>query len=218
MLIKSIPDDLLFVLIFIALTFIFTRVFNITVGNIFALMVAAFLIYNLKNYSDQSSLDQNMELEYKLKMIGEPEFFYKEPDLIILFYDVLDFANLNKDSFDKSISAANSLLSIENDFDTLITPKTCAYDWKNAYSFMIKSLNYFQSLVYSIPKNKIIQQKLHDRLGQLHQILYNHLEQMKKTCNLSISKTGINRSTHIIPNDLTHKNDPNHDSNFSYFV
>ncbi len=111
----------------ISILYFFTKIVKIELGHLLALIVTVAMILYLSFSNFKNVKDFNIELEYKLNSLmdpdinGEvyvPEYFYIDADLINLFYSIKqDLAEYNYDAYKNALECANIVLQVRYDFE-----------------------------------------------------------------------------------------------------
>ena len=197
--ISEIPSDQIivyFFIIFIAYhlmnKFLFFNAKNLI------LFIASFIIIFLYNERRRSvNISKMQELELKLESIyPTPKYFYLDSGIIEIIYSIKDLENYNKPEYERAIKILDKFLKLtleieieesnaEQYLDLMLTGKQ-------------EILNCIQSIVHSLPGDKVVDMKLTDALESLHYALNFHIENVRQLCNERIKKNGYNTSSRPI--------------------
>src|SRR5215203_4369901 len=110
---SSMLDDRVKSVITVAVIFyLCTRVFNIRVGHILALLLSVIILYKIQNDQTNETMDFNTMMEFQLQAIGNPSHFHYDTDIVRLFYNLLPWRKLNPNNYDTAIEAINSVLKL----------------------------------------------------------------------------------------------------------
>lgn len=190
--IDEIPSDSLFkltfgsIIIFITISNFIPPVFN----NLFALFISIsfFFFFRDKELSDIS--DINSDLYYKYSIIQDlfsskksdlPLFLHFDPDLILLFHNIIDFYSYHPSAFLDSVSSADHFLRLYSDIDK--GSINCSENKELADKYASDCLNHFHSLIFKLPSNKFINEKFEYNKKRLHLLLRRKQDEMHLICS-----------------------------------
>lgn len=168
-----------YVIVVVAAVYLFTRVFNVNVGHLLAVIVSGLIIYYLNEEETRESVDFNTQMEYRLTVIGSPSHFYTDTNMINLFYNILPWRSLNPNNFDNAVQAVNNVLKLEE--DTVLTKEFCVNNYDVAFDQAKLGLNLVHGFVYSI-EHPLLVQKLKKVCIRLQMLLERHLDNIRTYC------------------------------------
>lgn len=163
----------------IAIFYICTRTLNIGSGHIFALLVTAALIWNVRATESTSKLNLYERIDNKIVAIGSPSFFYVDSNAVDFFYDYLGWRTLNPDNYDRCVEAIDNMLRILLDTEKPLV--RCVDHYNIAADFGSMALNLMHGFIYVI-NDPIIIAKLERGLARLEGLVAKYLKQMKHNC------------------------------------
>jgi len=174
-----------YVLVGLGVLFISTRVLHANSSHIFALLVASGIIYYLQQKKEVSADDIYTSAEYKLKILGNPDHFHFDLNLINLFYSLYTWRSLNENNFDAAIDAVNGVLQIEGDSENVLV--RCVDNYDVAADYAKTAMNLMHGFIYSISQPQLIT-KLEKTLARLQQLLQRHLDKILTNCKSTEAK------------------------------
>ncbi|KAJ3066005.1 hypothetical protein HK102_007763 [Quaeritorhiza haematococci] len=204
---------LLYILIATVTFTTFTRVFHISLGSVFALLVTVLVITWIHRSQTLGVAQFHASLDQKLKAIGNPDHFHHEPDFILIFYAIWSWKRINPDAFRKALQATNNVLKLARDIETGVN--RCADNYGIAFRLSRKALNYVHSYVYSI-NHPLLIAKLKTILVRLNKTFESVLTRLQETCRNT--ENNVNAHTSFVGfADGPRKHDPMSDSPFDYY-
>ncbi|HEY9704289.1 MAG TPA: hypothetical protein V6C58_17690 [Allocoleopsis sp.] len=204
--IKEISNKNIFsyILVVIFVIILSTRVINVNLGHVLAVIVSILIIYVLFVFETEDVSEFNKEMQSKLDSLDseDTEFLHLDVNLINLFHNIKEnFAKYNKKSYLNAIKSANNLLRIRNDIEKKLCPpddppflldnfeiktekpKTCDKILNNAYeNFQVAEnqtklcINYIHSLILSVPTDNIHHSNLSKVIRRAHILLKRNLD------------------------------------------
>ena len=112
---SMIPVNFTYVLVALAILVVSTKVLNANPSHIFALLVTAFVVMQMMKRNTTEVVDLNQEMDYRNQLLGTPEFFYLDANIINLFFNIFAWREFNPNNFDLAIIAVNNVLRVEID-------------------------------------------------------------------------------------------------------
>lgn len=214
-LIPKIPNDFVYIIVFLLIVFVSTRILRAKSGHIFALLTAWYIIKNLQEKVDRDDTEFHKEMDRKLEKLGNPSHFYMDVNFITLFYSFYGWKNINNDNYASAIKACNNLLKIESDSEKKL--QRCVDNYQIAVSQSKIALNMIHGFIYSV-EQKIMVNKLKNILKRLQQLLARHLNKIKENCEQTESeKPNVDVNTgYIQDSDFAKPHDP-HVSQFDFY-
>lgn len=174
------PPLLVYVIVAIIVFFVSTRIIHAGPTHIFALIVLIGIIYKLEKDRLEESLTSNEELDYRSEKIGNPEYFYRDPNFINLFYDILKWKNLNPTNYNNAVKSIDNVLRIEH--DTEIGVANCIANYNIANEQAGIAINMIHGFTYVLD-HPILLSKLKNVLQRLRELLERHIRLIREYCN-----------------------------------
>ena len=175
----ELPENFIYVVIFLCIIYISTRIVKAKSSHIFGLIVSIIIIYKLQNIQLDETITFNNEIDYKYKTIGNPSHFYMDVNLINLYYSIYKWKNLNSHNYNESIASVNNILKIEQESKDL---NKCVDNYEIALEQSKNALNMMHGFIYNISHKQLVE-KLNNVLKRLQQLLTRHLEAIRMNCN-----------------------------------
>ena len=180
---NPIEENVVYVALAVSCLFLFTRVVEIRLGHIFALLVAYIIITRMQEERSEDVVSFNTEIDYRLDLLGAPSHFHTDINIINFFYDIYDWRVYNRGDFDSMIRAVNNILMIEDD-TTVADLERCVDNYDVAYGQMKIALHLLHSFVYTLDHPEKIN-KLKTCIGRLVQLLQRHIQAIQRNCESS---------------------------------
>ena len=227
--ITEIPKRSLFnyLLIFVLVVGYVVRIVKPTFILVVAIITGMFVTwwYNDKRSTKLSGV--NEELAYRLKIIRPPtQFFYTDPDIINLFYNIKEFKDYNQDAYSRTVDSVDNVLAIHEDMRR--KPFKCADSLEVAKKQVLLALNSIQSIIITTPNDdqiydkyrpEILYEKHQKATKTLHLLLRRHIDDMHKMCKKQNKEIPINIYTKFVgPNYGPRADDPRHNQHFDFYV
>lgn len=182
---ESFPPNFRYILIGLSVLFISTRLIKAGSSHIFTIIVAYFIVSKLQQHENQSALNFNEEMDYRLEILGAPSHFHMDPNIINLFFNIFGWRKKNPYNFDHAIKAVNNILQIEQDTEKPL--KRCVDNYDIAYDQKNIAMNLMHGFVYNID-HPLLVKKLKKVLVRLQELLERHLITIQKNCDVLESK------------------------------
>lgn len=178
--ISTIPTEFQYTVIVLLLFYVSTSILKVSTGHIFAIIVAIIIIYKLDKDDKENTINFNEEIDYRNEMLGTPSFFYKDPNFINLFYDIINWKKLNPNNFNNAIISVNNVLQIEDDSEKPLI--NCVDNYQVANEQAAIAINMVHGFTYVLD-NPLLIKKLKNVLKRLRELLERHITQIKKNCD-----------------------------------
>ena len=219
----NIPKVNLFTYIVIMLVvFLFMREFTINLGHILSLLIGVVIINFLIQKDHLSVLkfrnDKKLQLDFLHKLmfnnnrhsktiVGEAFFvkpnekrsyLYMNPLIIQFYYNIKEFSQYNIDAYVTSLEHSNNIIGLSyqediglnNPYENLTVAIS---EYKNA-------LNALESMIYNLPPNLLVTNKLNEAVKILQSLLLDHIARIVNVCKNHGKKYGP--SIHYKPDDM----------------
>lgn len=170
-----------YLLIGVGIIFVSTRLLKAGTSHIFALLAVYLIIQKLSEKETLENVSFNEDMEYRLKILGSPSQFYRDANLINLFYNIYGWRSLNPNNFDHALKAINNILQIESDSEKPL--KRCVDNYDVAHDQRNLALNLVHGFIYSLD-NPILVTKLKKVLKRLQILLERHIVNIQKNCQM----------------------------------
>lgn len=178
--VNPVEENVVYVVLITSCLYIFTRVVDIRLGHIFALAVAYIIVTRLQQHHQEEDLSFNVEIDYRLDLLGAPSHFHNDINIINFFFDIYDWRQYNVTDFDRAVKAVNNILQIEE--DTAIADLIgCVDNYDVAYGQMKLALNLLHGFVYNLDHPEKIK-KLKIVMARLVQLLQRHIQAIQRNC------------------------------------
>lgn len=172
----------------VIVTFVlFTRVFKVGIGHVFALvlcLVILFKVHQEEKVDDNSFLTQ---VEARWKSLGSPSHLYHDVNIVNLFYNMLPWRKLNAYNYDQAIAAVNNVLKLES--ETYDMTEFCVDNYDVAMEQVSLSMNLVHGFIYSLEEPLLVQ-KLRNVLKRLRSLLERHLDVIRGNCKMQEKNKG----------------------------
>lgn len=186
----------LYLFIFVVLLYFFKGT-NIGINIILALAVGFGIVIYL-NSGQQSSADNlknQMDLKYR-HIRPQPTNVKNYPELIDFIFSIQDFYVMNPQAYEEMIDSIDSFMSLYQ--DSLIEPKLANQSFNMADTKKHNALNSLQSIIFNMPTDKNVTNKLKVAIRTLEKILNNYLEKMYHASQESLYKNGFDNRYNTI--------------------
>lgn len=135
---SNIKNDEIFnyIVITIVVLFVFTRIINIQLGHILALIISCIIIILLVDTQKNNDLDFNTTLEYKLNSLSNPSpsYLHLDANLINVFYLLKqDFYSYNELAYTNALHCVDNLLKIRYQLELNICEASMPPDYRQNY-------------------------------------------------------------------------------------
>jgi hypothetical protein len=214
-LIHNIPNNFIYLVIFIVVMYTSTILLKTRTSHMIALIVSYYIVSSLDQKSRMELSNFNKEIDSKYNVIGKPKNFYLDANLILLYYSIYKWRNLNPNNYDESVKACNNVLQIQLDSDKGLI--RCVDNYEIALEQSKLALNYIHGFVYNID-NPILVKKLKDVLKRLQQLLARHLFVIRNNCQqIENNKSSIDVNSRFIQDSDGPKAYDEYVSNFDLY-
>lgn len=194
-----------YIAIIVILLFIFRNV-HIGLNILFAIAIALVLI--IYNYDKSITTFQIEEEEKREKLDNiqpRPLHIKGHDDILNLFFSIQDFYHHNPQAYEETIDNVDAFLTI---YDIVFknTP-FCEYNYQIAESKKNNALNALHSIIFSLPDNKLVIDKLTRAHKRLETILNIYLNELYDKCHHTLIKNGYDiykRSINLGPREANH--------------
>ena len=197
--IKDVSPEFQYVILGLVVFWISTKVIQAKASHLFALYVAAGLIYYLHTRNITETLNFNEETKYKYTVLGSPSHFHYDTNLINLFYNIYNWRAFDENTFDNAIKSANNVLKIEADSEKPL--QRCVDNYDVARDQAKLTINLIHSFNHTLD-NPTLLKKLENVLTRLQMLMERHLDKIKENCQITESrKESVDVHTRFIQDD-----------------
>jgi hypothetical protein len=186
-----------------------SRIVQPTFIFVIAVIVALVFIYFFNDKRKSQLGSYNEELEYRMKMIQPAtKYFYTDPDVINIFYNIKEFRNYNQDAYERAVKSTDTILSLHE--DVIKGVMICDEYLNEARRHLKIALNSLQSIIFKMPnspkmykgsKPDPLLKKYHDALKILHLILRRHIDEIFNVCKKQTANEEITINTKFSENE-----------------
>lgn len=154
------PYNIIFyVFLFILVVFFFNTFTNVNLSFVFGVVIACIFIYILIKKRDKNIDNFFVSTEIKLASLvddqdDQPVFFYKDANIINLFYSITDYKNYNYTLYKQMITIVDNILKIKNDVQ--IGVKDSELDIDNAIYLYSNVMEMSKQFELSLPKHTLL--------------------------------------------------------------
>lgn len=195
---RNIVIILIFLFIFLKLT--------IGLNIILALVLAVIVILYLTEKQNRENEIERSSFQTKLKTIKPiPKVLNDDKDIIDFMFSIQDFYVFNPLAYEELIDNIDAVLTLR---DNIFGNKQFANQYYQiAESKKNNALNSLHSIIFTLPNDKIFQEKFNRSHKRLETILNKHLNEMYDQCNYYIKQDGkdtLKRQINIGPKEYNH--------------
>jgi len=197
--IESINNTRLFVYISILLFFIFYfRDVHIGLNVILSIFVASLIILYLNDRNNTSNEVEEKRKETKLNAIRpHPKNIQYDNDLIDFLFSIQDFYQYNPQAYEEMVDNIDHFMEIRDII--FLDTKFCEQYYQIAVNKKDNAVNALQSIIFTIPPNVEITDKLDRAHERLETLLTNHINELYAECQKDLIVNGLNVHKTIIP-------------------
>jgi hypothetical protein len=184
-----------FVIIILILA-IFTRI-NIKLNIVFAcFMIILIISYLSTSKTNQEFMEKDI-LDNKKKLLRLKNKKIEEyPELVNFLFSIQDFYRYNPPSYEEMIFNLNDfILAYEQ---ALLDNKLAGINYKLCDNFKINILNSLHAIIYNLPDNKEVINKLNESINEFENILTLKMDELFDINKKYIMTNGYNNQTVII--------------------
>lgn len=197
--IDSINNTRLFVYIVILLFFIFYfRDTYVGLNIILSIFCAAVVILYLNDRNNKSNEVEETRKQTKLDALRpKPRNIQYDNDIIDFLFSIQDFYQYNPQAYEEMIDNIDAFME-SRDIIYLDT-KFCEQYYQIAVDKKANAVNALQSLIFTIPVNVQITDKLDRAHERLETLLTKHINELYDECQKDLIVNGLNVQKTIIP-------------------
>lgn len=197
-LIDSFDNKSLFVYIVIILVLIFYfKNKSIRLNIILALVIGIIIILYLNDAKTLKNDREQKQQEHKLSVIKPPPKNIKDKDDIIdLLFSIQDLYPYNPEVYEEMVDNIDAFIALYNIIKT--DQSYCEYYYQIADSKKSNAINALHSIIFSLPNNKIIEDKLTRAYKRLDTILTKYINELYKVCINDLVTKGFDTTRKLI--------------------
>lgn len=195
---ESINQKYIFVYVSILLAFIlYFRKKDVRLNLILALFIGYLIIWYIY---EKNRITDNIEEEQQKSKLGsiipKPKKLKSYDDVLDLIFSVQDFYRYNPQAYEELIDNIDAFFVIYEKI--FITQYLCEDNYQIADSKKQNALNSLHSMIYQLPNNKIMTDKLNRAHKRLETLLNRYLNEIHDKCREKIIKRGRDINTRAI--------------------
>ena len=153
--------------------FLVTWVIKPTWLQLVALAIGVLLVFYRTDKRRTTTDRAYTELEYRLKeLYPKPENFHIDVEVLNFYFNMKDFRKYHSEGYDESLVATDNMLKIVTEMEGGVY--NCAENLQIVRDQMNKAMNHFQTIVFRLPTDIMIQRRHKRALNALHVILRRH--------------------------------------------
>jgi hypothetical protein len=188
-------DNLFVYCIIVIFIFYLVSTVNITLGIIYASVVAFFFVRYLNTKRKENDIYLAKNLEYKYNLIRPESKFIKNYPVIVQFlYNIQWLYEYSPKNYTDLVAYLDQFLELFEDIG--IGVDYCQENYQIAEQYKYRALNALQTHIYSLPINNTMDDTLYQATKSLDKILTGYLGKMRALCNENET-----RSYHKIANE-----------------
>lgn len=188
-----------YLVVFVAVMFIVTRLIEPTGLQIIAVITAILVIYYRMDKRKTTTSNAYNELEYRLKTLyPKPENFQMDADIINIFYNMRTYRDYHSDGYDQSLVAVDNMLKLVSEIEAGIFH--CKENVDLIREQMNKAMNHFHAIIFKVPQQAFLIRKHQRAMNALHIILRRHVDDVVRKCTSYYKERGMDIDFHPIYN------------------
>ncbi len=204
----------LFASIFVFTLWIFKNI-SIKLSVVVGLVIWIGIIIYLNQKKEQDTGDKNNEHNIKLQTIKpKPKNFSKYDNVIDFFFSIQDLYVYNPQAYEEMIDNTDEFLSMYEEIE--INPIRSNELFNPMFQRRRNALNALQSLIYKVPSDPNMINKLNDSMKELDDILYIFLDKVNYLHNKHLYENGYTSDHKLIDNGPLAYNNYDTKSKFAY--
>lgn len=188
-----------YLVVFVAVMFIVTRLIEPTGLQIIALITAILVIYYRMDKRKTTTSNAYNELEYRLKTLyPKPENFQMDADIINIFYNMRTYRDYHSDGYDQSLVAVDNMLKLVSEIEAGVFH--CKENVDLIREQMNKAMNHFHAIIFKVPQQAFLVRKHQRAMNALHVILRRHVDDVVRKCKSYYKERDMDIDFHPIYN------------------
>jgi len=214
----SIDNKTLFfyVVIFIAIVFIFSKM-AIGLNILFGTLIAAVVLYYLYTNYDKTQNQENKIKSMKGNLIlPDPESAKGYEDIVRHLYSIQCFYVHNADAYSELINGFKNFFRIYE--DTIIVPRYAGRNYEMMVDQKRKSMNALHSIIHKLPDDYLYTDKLERGITAIEEVLQKYLDDVEYMQRLYLHENNHNIETKLIDESGVMPRDESYNSDFSYDI
>ncbi len=189
--------SLFFYIGIILLLILYFRNKIIGLNIILALAFGVIIILYLNDAKTFRNELEKKQQAHKLSMIKPPpKKIADKNDIIDLLFSIQDLYPYNPEAYEEMVDNIDAFMTI---YDIIKTdPVFCEYYYQIGESKKSNAINALQSLIFNLPNNKIVEDKLTRAYKRLDTILTKYINELYKICDNDLTTKGFDITRKII--------------------
>lgn len=189
-----------YLIVFVAVMFVVTRLIQPTLLQIIALIAAMIVIYYRMDKRHSTTSNAYNEIEYRLKTLyPKPENFHMDSDIINLYYNMRSYRQYHSDGYDQSLVAVDNMLKLISEVEA--GAFHCKENLDIIREQLNKALNHFHAIIFKVPQQAFLIRKHQRAMNALHVILRRHVDDVVRRCTMYYKERGMDIDFHPITNN-----------------
>lgn len=185
---------------------------NIILGIFFAILLILYL--NSKNQFQEKNLKEIYDNKVNL-IRPKPKHLQRYPKFVDFVFAIQDFYSYNVPAYENMIDFIDYVIELYE--ESINDNSTAGFNYGLVDNARKESVNNLHSIIFDIPSNNIIINKLNDSIDKLNELIYDILDELYSLHKLYIFNNGYNRNTVSIIKGPKPENFYNEENNFDIF-
>lgn len=179
----------------IIMSLLFFRSKSIGLNVFLALIVAVVIILYIHEKDTVNNILENEQRQTKLDSIQPPSTqLEKQDDLIDFLFSIQDFYHHNPQAYEEMVDNIDAFLKLYEII--MLGTKSCDDYYAIAQNKKNNAINALHSMIYNLPNNKIVTDKLNRAHKRLETILLNYQNDLYDECHHDLIRRGYDMHRH----------------------
>lgn len=168
---------------------------DVKLNLLLALAIGVVVVYYISERNEKIHTTEEKKAKVKLDAIRPPtKYFEGKQDVVDFFFSVQDFYHYNPQVYEDVIDNVDTFLNILHVLN--LGTKYCDDYFDVAKQKKSEALNGFQALIFSIPDDTVVTEKLVRSHKRLETIMNKYFNQMYDICFKSLKRNGYSIFRH----------------------
>lgn len=204
----------MYIVITLSLISILKR-FNLTISVLIALILSYFfIVYYTQKLDSENDLVHSQHLTKSNYITPKDKSLNKYSDIIDFLFSIQDFHKFNEQNYEEMIDNISAFFKIYESVN--INDSLCEDNYQLMESKKKNSLNALHSIIFSLPSNKTITNKLNKSILRLEILLNEYLDIIHKKCKDIVIEHGYTVNRKILNDGPVAHNSYLGTENFTY--